>query len=209
VVGVSKDTDTFMLGRRGNPVLLVPLAQGYNSALTITARAADPSAAAGVLRSAIRKADPELAVGSLGTGVKLLSGPYFLLRIVAGLASALGAVALVLAMAGLYGVLAHVVTRRTREIGIRIALGADRSRIFSLILRDGLRPVVKGLVLGLGIGVVFRIVLRSTIVTGISPVDPLMFALVPVPFVLAALIACYVPASRASRVEPTVALRDL
>ena len=207
VVGVSKDTDTFMLGRRGNPVLFVPLTQGYNPAVTISARAADPSAAAGVLRSAIRKADPELAVSSLGTGVKLLSGPYFLLRIVAGLAGALGALALVLAMAGLYGVLAHVVTRRTREIGIRMAMGADRSRIFSLVLRDGLRPVLKGL--GLGVGVVFRIALRSTIVTGISPVDPLTFGLVPVPFVLAALIACYVPASRASRVEPTVALRDL
>ena len=209
VVGVSKDTDTFMLGRRGNPVLFVPLAQGYNSAVTITARTSDPSGAAGVLRSAIRKADPELAISSLGTGVKLLSGPYFLLRIVAALASALGALALVLAMAGLYGVLAHVVSRRTREIGIRIAMGADRSRIFALILRDGLRPVVKGLVLGLGAGVVFRIALRSTIVTGISPVDPLTFALVPVPFVIAALIACYVPASRASQVETTVALRDL
>ena len=209
VVGVSKDTDTFMLGRRGNPLLFVPLAQGYNSAVTITARGPDPSAVAGVLRSAIRKADRELAVSSLGTGVKLLSGPYFLLRIVAGLASALGALALVLAMAGLYGVLAHVVTRRTREIGIRIAMGADRARIFGLILRDGLRPVAQGLVLGLGVGVVFRIALRSTIVTGISPVDPLTFALIPIPFVIAAFIACYVPASRASRVEPTVALRDL
>jgi putative ABC transport system permease protein len=209
VVGVSKDTDTFMLGRRDNPVLFVPLAQGYNSPVTISARAANPSAAAGVLRSAIRKADPELAISSLGTGLKVLSGPYFLLRIVAALASALGTLALVLAMAGLYGVLAHVVSRRTREIGIRIAMGADRSRIIALILRDGLRPVVKGLALGLGAGVVFRIALRSTIVTGINPVDPLTFALVPVPFVIAALIACYVPASRASRVEPTVALRDL
>lgn len=209
VVGVSKDTDTFMLGRRGNPVLFVPLAQGYNSAVTISARTSDPSAAAGVLRSAIRKADPDLAISSLGTGVKLLSGPYFVLRIVAALASALGALALVLAMAGLYGVLAHVVSRRTREIGIRIAMGADRSRIIALILCDGLRPVVKGLVLGLGAGIVFRIALRSTIVTGIAPVDPLTFAFVPVPFVIAALIACYVPASRASRVEPTVALKDL
>jgi putative ABC transport system permease protein len=88
-------------------------------------------------------------------------------------------------------------------------MGADRSRIFLLVLRDGLRPVLTGLVLGLGGGVVFRIALQSTIVTDISPVDPLTFALVPVLFVLAALFACYVPASRASRVEPTVALRDL
>lgn len=117
--------------------------------------------------------------------------------------------ALVLAMAGLYGVLAHVVARRTREIGIRIAIGADRSRIFALILRDGLRPVVKGLVLGLGVGVLARIALRATVVTGISLVDPLIFALVPIPFFIAALVACYVPASRASRVDPNVALRDL
>jgi putative ABC transport system permease protein len=209
VIGISKDTDTFMLGRRGNPPLFVPFAQSYASSVTISAHAANPSAAVGVLRSAIRKADPELAVSALGTGVAMLSGPYFLLRILAGLASGLGLLALMLAMAGLYGVLAHVVARRTREIGIRIAIGADRSRIFGLILRDGLRPVAKGLALGLGAGIVFRIALRATIVTGISPIDPLVFALVPIPFILAALAACYVPASRASRVDPNVALRDL
>ena len=146
---------------------------------------------------------------SSGTGSTILAGPYFLLRIVGGLATALGFLALVLAMAGLYGVLAHVVARRTREIGIRIAIGAERSRIFALVLRDGLRPVVKGLALGLGAGVLFRIALRATIVTGISPIDPLVFGLVPIPFVVAALVACYVPASRASRVDPNVALRDL
>ena len=208
VVGVSKDTDTFMLGRRGDGIVFVPLAQIDSPAVTISARAADPAAAAGVLRSAIRNADPELAVSGLGTGVAMLSGPY-LLRIVARLASALGLLALVLAMAGLYGVLAHLVARRTREIGIRIAVGADRGRIFAMILRDGLRPVVKGLVLGLGAGIALRVVLRATVVTGISPVDLAVFAVVPIPFALAALLACYVPASRASRVDPNIALRDL
>jgi putative ABC transport system permease protein len=177
--------------------------------VTITARATDARAAAALLRSAIRRVDPELAVTSNGPGSVLLAGPYFLLRIIAGLATALGLLALVLAMAGLYGVLAHLVARRTREIGIRIAVGADRSRIFVLILRDGLRPVVKGLVLGLGVSVLARIVLRASVVTGISPVDPLDFVLVPIPFVVAAFAACYVPAARASRVDPNVALRDL
>jgi putative ABC transport system permease protein len=209
VIGVTADTDTFMLGRRGNPGIFVPFAQRYSPSVTITARAADPRAAAGVLRTVIRTVDPELAVTSNGQGAVVLAGPYVLMRIVAGLASALGALALVLAMAGLYGVLSHVVARRTREIGIRIAIGAHRSRIFELILRDGLRPVVKGLVLGLGAGVLFRIALRATVATGISPIDPLVFALVPIPFLIAALIACYLPAARASRVDPNVALRDL
>jgi putative ABC transport system permease protein len=209
VVGVSADTDTFMLTRRGNPPVFVPLAQRYEPVLTIAARAANPGAAAGTLRAVIRRADPELAVSAIGTGTRLLIGPFFLLRILAGLATALGAVALVLAMAGLYGVLSHVVARRTREIGIRIAIGADRARIFRLILRDGLRPVLKGLVIGLGVGVLLRIALRATVVTTLSPIDVVVFALAPIPFVAAALLACYLPAARASRVDPNVALRDL
>lgn len=77
------------------------------------------------------------------------------------------------------------------------------------ILRDGLRPVVKGLVLGMGAGVAFRLILRAIFVTGISAVDPVVCGLVPIPFVLAALLACSAPAARASRVDPNVALRDL
>ena len=209
IVGVSADTDTFMLGRRGNPVLFVPFAQRYATPVVITVRSTDPVLAAGALRTAIRRADPALAPSAVGTGSALLVGPYFLLRIIATLASALGLVALVLAMAGLYGVLSHVVARRTREIGIRLAIGADRRRIFALVLRDGARPVVKGIVLGIGIGVLLRIALRATVVTSLSPVDVALFAVAPLPFLAAAVIACYVPASRASRVDPNVALRDL
>ena len=135
--------------------------------------------------------------------------PYLVLRIIASLAGSLGGVALLLAMVGLYGVLSHVVARRTREIGIRIAMGADRRRILSLVLRDGFRPVLSGLVIGLFVGVALRVILKATVVTSISPVDLVVFSLVPVPFVLAAVAACYVPAARAARVDPNVALRDL
>lgn len=209
VIGVSKDTDTFMIGRRGNPVIFVPLAQQYESRLAVAVRSRHPLAAAGALRAVARDAAPELALSSLGTGERLLLGPYFVLRIVASLAAVLGTVALVFAMAGLYGVLSHVVACRTREMGIRIAIGADRGRIVSLILRDGFRPVLKGLSIGLCTGVLLRLLLRATIVTSIGPVDVMVFSLVPIPFVVAAPIACYVPASRASRVDPNVALRDL
>jgi putative ABC transport system permease protein len=153
--------------------------------------------------------DPELPVSLAGTGAVVLQGPIFLLRVIYGLATALAALSLVLAMAGLFGVLSHVVLRRTREIGIRIALGADRARIFRLVLRDGLHPVAKGIALGLTIGVGARMAVRAWIVTDISAFESLALLLIPVPFILAALVACYVPASRASRVDPNVALRNL
>jgi ABC-type antimicrobial peptide transport system permease subunit len=139
----------------------------------------------------------------------VLQGPLFLLRVIAGLSTALAATSLVLAMAGLFGVLSHVVMRRTREMGIRLALGADRRRIVGLVLRDGLSPVGKGIVLGLTIGAGARIAVRSWVVTDISAFEPLAFALIPVPFVVAALVACALPAIRAARVDPNVVLRDL
>ncbi len=206
IVGVSADTDV----DRVRGVIFRPFAQGYDPLIpvTISARASDPSAAAGVLRSAIRDVDPEIALDSAGTGAVLL-GPFFLLVVIVRLSTGLGLLALVLAMAGLFGVLSHVVVRRTREIGIRIAIGADRAQIFRLILRDGLYPVIKGLTLGLGIGAAARLAVRAWVVTDANAFDPLVFSIVPVPFIIAAVIACYVPAARASRVDPNVALRDL
>ena len=112
-------------------------------------------------------------------------------------------------MAGLFGILTHVVQRRTREIGIRLAVGAARGQILWLILRDGLRPVAKGLVLGLTIGLGARIAMRVNVLTSIQAWDPLEFGLLPLVLLTAALIACALPAVRASRVDPNTALRDL
>ena len=209
VIGISRDTDTFIIGRRGNPVVFVPLAQQYEPRLVVAARSENPTAATAMLASVVRAAAPNLALSAVGTGERLLLGPYLVLRIIASLAGGLGGVALLLAVVGLYGVLSHLVARRTREIGIRIALGADRHRILSLVLRDGFRPVLTGLALGLFAGVVLRVVLKATVVTTISPVDAVVFSLVPVPFLVAAAAACYLPAMRAARVDPNVALRDL
>lgn len=211
VVGVTGNPDGSPRTSRGEAYVFVPWAQRYEpgAAVMITVRAAAPSAAVGVVRTVIRRVDPELPVSLAGTGAVVLQGPFFILRVIYGLSTALAALSLVLAMAGLFGVLSHVVLRRTREIGIRIALGADRARIFRMVLRDGLYPVAKGIVLGLTIGAGARMAVRAWVVTDISAFEPLAFILIPLPFVLAAIVACYVPAARASRVDPNVALRDL
>jgi len=211
IVGVTADPDGTPRTSRGDSYVFVPWAQRYEERVPVVLAARADSATIGValLRATIRRVDPTLAVSLAGTGTVVLQGPLFLLRAVSRLSTALATVSLVLAMAGLFGVLSHVVMRRTRELGIRAALGADRARIFRLILLDGLKPVGKGIVLGLTIGAGARMAVASWVVTDISAFEPLAFMLIPVPFVLAALVACYVPAARASRVDPNVALRDL
>jgi ABC-type antimicrobial peptide transport system permease subunit len=121
----------------------------------------------------------------------------------------LGGITLLLAMAGLSGVQSHVVAHRTREIGVRISLGASPTQIRSMVLRDGYKPVLQGLVIGLLIGVGARAVIQSQTSVPIGYVDPWMLVLVPLPLVLAAFFACWLPARRAASVDPNVALRHL
>ena len=112
-------------------------------------------------------------------------------------------------MAGLYGVLTHVVAGRTREIGLRIALGATRSSLMAMVLADGVRPVVEGLVIGLGAGAIARLAMRPVFVRLLPALDWWLLFAVPIPFLIAALIAAGVPARRAAGVDPNVALRHL
>jgi putative ABC transport system permease protein len=115
--------------------------------------------------------------------------------------------ALVLAIIGIYGVISYSVAQRTREFGIRIALGAARRDILGLIARQGMQPTLVGLVLGLGIAAATTRFMAS-LVFQVSVTDPLIFAGVAVVLALVAFVACLVPAQRASRVNPVVALRD-
>jgi putative ABC transport system permease protein len=113
---------------------------------------------------------------------------------------------MVLATIGLYGVVAYSVARRTREVGIRVALGADRSRVVGMVVREGMTMVSIGVVVGLGLSVVAMRPLAG-LLNGVSVVDPVTFVGVAVLLTVVALAASYVPARRASRVDPMVALR--
>ncbi len=210
VVGVARDTDNQRLFLRNDGVIYVPLAQHFLRGLTVVARTSgDPASLMGPLRAAAAIADPELAIGAgSGPGPIVLTPMYENLRVLAALVTSLAVVALVLSMAGLYGVLSHTMTRRTREMGLRMALGAERRQIIRLVLKDGLRPVLEGLAVGLVFATLVRYLLGVRYPGAVALVEPVTSALACLPLVLAALIACYLPARRAARIEPNVALRD-
>ena len=123
------------------------------------------------------------------------------------LLSIFAAVALVLTIIGLYGVMSYSVAQRTNEIGIRMALGARRGQVLAMVLRQGLAPIVIGLALGLG-GAAAGTRYLEGLLFGLTPLDPPTFAYVAIAFALVALLASYVPARRATRVDPLVALRE-
>ena len=158
------------------------------------------------VRAAIAAVDPALAVAKVTTMrevVRELSAPQ---RFSATVLTGFAAGALMLAAIGLYGVLAFIVAQRTREIGVRLALGAARSEVLVLILKQGMVLVGAGLVIGLAGALAATRVLRSMLFeTDIY--DPITFAIVPVLLALVSLAACYVPARRAAVVDPMVTLR--
>ena len=166
----------------------------------------DPISHAAAIRGAIHEADPAQAVSAVGTldddVAKALARP----RLQAALVAAFAIIAVVLAVIGLYGLIAYVVTQRTREIGIRLALGATTRQIFSELFGEGARLVVGGLALGVGAAMLLR-GLVATLVFGVTPGDPLTYALAAVAFLGAAMVGVAIPARRGSRVEPVSALR--
>jgi putative ABC transport system permease protein len=209
VVGVARDTDSSVAGRRDIGVAYLPLEQHYEPGLVLAARTfADPTPVVARLRAAIQTADSALAIVQAGSGAALAGPDTAFPRAVAGIAGFLGMTALILALAGLYGVLSYVFAARTREIGIRLALGAGEAAIRRMVLKDGLRPVLLGLMGGICASLLVRAVLRPFVLRIVPRADLALMTLVPLLFIAAGVAACYLPAMRASRVQPNVALRD-
>jgi putative ABC transport system permease protein len=212
VVGVVGDIQSSAsMGGTGH-TMYVPYAQtnaGFIDTVGILVRAEDPAQALTAVRAQVRAIDQELGVVNAGVVIPRWEGALAMLRTLGLLASALGGLALVLAMAGLYGVLSQMVLRRRREIGLRMALGADRQTVLRLVLAQGLRPVLAGLLGGLFVGVTTRAILRSVFHSPWPAIDVFAIVVVPAFFFLAALAACFLPARRAASVDPNVALREL
>jgi putative ABC transport system permease protein len=211
VVGVVGDADDSTGGRMPlhEGTAYLSLAQHPARALTLIARTdGDVGLLAGQLRSAVAEADNRLAITRVSTGSQIADGFTVLLRVVAGTAGVLGVFALLLAVIGLYGVLSFVVARRSREIGVRIALGAERGDVSRLVVADGLKPVLWGLVLGTALAGPVLLNPLSRQMLGITTTS-LAFALAaPAVMLMAALVAAWAPARRAAGVDPNVALRQ-
>ena len=209
IVGVVEGRKKQLTGGHDGRIF-APFSQEFDRDLLIFARARDRrDAPVGALLAEIRRADPDLAAQFAVDADQLANGSRAGLRLAGGALAGLAAIALVLSMTGLYGVLSHLVFRRTRELGVRIALGADSRRISTLVLKDGFRPVLEGLFIGLGAAVGIRMALQGQFTAPIAAIDPVAFTLAVVLLLTAAGVACFVPVRRATRVDPNVALREL
>ena len=183
--------------------MYVPFAQHFESWVYLVARTSgDPAAAATSLQVALRKAAPELAAQSAGPADTFLAEGYLLARVAGSAAGALGGLAMLLAMVGLYGVQSQIVAHRTREVGVRVALGATARHIQRLVMTEGFAPVLQGVALGLALGIVARLVFRVLLGVPLDPTESIALVLAPIPLGIAAFVACRIPAARASRVDP-------
>jgi macrolide transport system ATP-binding/permease protein len=211
VVGVAKDAQVSFLGKSDGMYVYLPAGpkEQLGLQLLVSSASGNPPSAQ-TLSAAVASLDPQLAVRvvKLADNLKPWRTPG---RIVSTLSGLLSAVALLLASIGVYGLVSYVVSRRVREIGIRMALGANRRDVMILVLRQAMRPVVAGALIGMvccaALCWVLSTVSSERLLYGISPVDPVSFLFVPCFLLGAAFLACYIPARRAMRVDPMVALR--
>ena len=168
--------------------------------------AGEPLALVDPVRRMIHDLDRDLPISSVFTMDRIVVRSLWQPRLFSWIFAVFGAVALVLAVVGVYGVVAYSVAQRTREIGIRMALGAERGRIRAMVLRQGMCATAIGIGIGLA-GAVAVTRVMGALLYGMSPTDPATFGLVTLVLAGTALVACLVPARRATKVEPLVALR--
>jgi putative ABC transport system permease protein len=209
VIGTISDFRLFSV-RDGKPspyaFVSYPYDPARNTGLTIRVAGGDPTSITTAVRQEIRKSDPTLPLFNIQSGEVARFNTFWQYRLFGWMFSIFGAVALLLASVGVYGVLSYAVSQRTQEIGVRMALGASRHDVFTLVVSQGAKLAAVGIACGVvGAAAITRIV--ASLLYNVSALDPLSFAATGVFLALVALIASYIPARRATGVDPLVALR--
>jgi predicted permease len=207
VVGVAGNTIVNEIGEDPQPLAYLPISQDYSAAVTLQVRTVGkPEDVLGTVRAQVQSLDSNIAITNVQTIEETLDQALWAPRMGAALLTIFGGLSLVLAVVGVYGVLSYSVSQQTHEIGIRLALGAQASHVLWLIVGQGARLVTAGLAAGLLIAMLLMRLL-SSLLFGVNAHDPLTFAEVAMVLAAVAMLACYIPARRAMRVDPMVALR--
>jgi predicted permease len=206
IVGVAQDV-TFSLGENPGPAVYRPLAQQSSRWLTLVVHTkGDPKAQIAAVRSAVQAIDDNLPAQEIKTLKEIVGLQFWPARMLAGLLAVLGSAGLLLASVGVYGVMSYAVAQRTREIGVRMAMGAQARDVLKLIVGQGLGLALAGAAIGLALSAVATRFL-SSLLYGVSATDPATFAGVALFLIGVALLACYLPARRATKVDLLAALR--
>jgi predicted permease len=208
VVGVAQNGKYSSLAEKSEPFVYLPLAQNYESKVTLIARGAgDPHLLLATIRKEVHGLDENVPLYDARTMLEHMDLPLAPARAAATALGAFGALALLLAAIGVFGVMSNAVSQRTREIGVRIALGADSREVVKLIVGQGALLVGIGIAIGLG-GAVLGTRLLANLLFGVNALDPLTFVGVTGLLAATAFVACYLPARRATKVDPMAALRQ-
>ena len=208
IVGVAKDVRQFELNADPKPQMYLPYTQAgfFAPRDLVVSTNGDPLSLASAVRKTVWEIDKDQPVSNISTMENVLSESIARQRFSMLLLGIFAALALALATVGIYGVMSYSVAQRTREIGIRMALGAQRSDVLKLVVGQGLKLVMIGVLIGLVIALVLTRVM-SSLLFGVSATDPLTFTIISLVLISVAVLASYIPARRATRVDPMVALR--
>ena len=207
IIGVVADVTNDDLDNEVDPIAYSPYAQNPSFTMNLIVRSThEPTHLAAATRSEVQALDPNLPVSNIKPLRQMIYERSSPKRLMAYLMGIFGVVALLLASVGIYGVMSYAVTQRTQEIGVRMALGAQALDVLKLVVRNGMTIALVGVAIGLG-GAYAMTRLLSSLLFKVAPTDVMTFAGVSISLIVVALIACYIPARRATRVDPLVALR--
>jgi putative ABC transport system permease protein len=207
IVGIARNVKSAGISAEAEPTYYLPTTQAPLQDMTILVRTRnEPTTLVPALRDAVRTLDPNQPITNISTLEKRVSDSVAQSRLNMLLMSLFGALALILAAVGIYGLLSYAVTERTKEIGIRMALGAQVTDVLRLVLKQGMTLALIGEAIGL-VGAFALTRLIRGLLFGVAPTDATSFIAVAAVLTSVALLACYLPARRASKVDPLVALR--